>query len=109
MELSHGTPSHDFVVAVTHRYEFPAEERRKLREYFQQSQHLNRTASYQRLTARMSPKLQVTRPWSPNPTESHLWSPPLEPPLWSRPHGAPLEPHPLLTRMPSELRRARWR
>ena len=40
------------------QYNFPAEERRKLREYFHQSQHLNRAASYQRLTSRMSPKLQ---------------------------------------------------
>ena len=39
-------------------YEFPNEVRRRLREFFHQSQHLNKAASYQRLTSRMSPKLQ---------------------------------------------------
>lgn len=39
-------------------YDFPSEERRKLREYFHQSAHLMKAAAYGRLTARMSPKLQ---------------------------------------------------
>ena len=40
------------------RENFPKSLSLKMREYFHQSQHLNKAASYQRLTSRMSPKLQ---------------------------------------------------
>lgn len=48
----------DELNAMMSQYQFPSNDRRRLREYFHQSQHLNRAAAYQRLTSRMSPKLQ---------------------------------------------------